>query len=201
MRKHEKRKKGQALPRQFEFTVITGTLKGRTIVSPDLGVTRPPLSRLRKAIFDFLMPYLEDAHYLDLYSGTGSYLFEAVSRGVGSATGIEIEQALVQSINDQASRFGVDARLVCLCEDVFVAIPRLTAQGKQYDIIMIAPPQYQGLIDKTLNALRQSPLLSPNGIILCQHDKSETDKIDFSAWSILQQRAYGNTVFTVLAAR
>jgi 16S rRNA G966 N2-methylase RsmD len=40
--------------KQFDFRVIAGELKGKKIVSPDLGITRPPLTRLRKAIFDFL---------------------------------------------------------------------------------------------------------------------------------------------------
>ena len=183
---------------QFEFTVIAGDLKGRKITAPDLGVTRPPLSRLRKSIFDFLVPYLESARYLDLFSGTGSYLFEAVSRGVVKATGVELEPLLAESINHQAAAFGIADRLTCLNEDVFKALPDLSVSGKRYNVIMLAPPQYKGIVDLTLIALKKSVLLAPKGLIICQHDRSESTKIDFLDWPVFQQRTYGNTTFTIL---
>ena len=93
---------------QFRFKVIAGALKGRVITAPDLGVTRPPLTRLRRAVFDFLTPYLGSARYLDLFSGTGSYLFEAVSRGAGEAVGVELQLQLVEAINRQAELLGVE---------------------------------------------------------------------------------------------
>ncbi|MDD3731207.1 MAG: 16S rRNA (guanine(966)-N(2))-methyltransferase RsmD [candidate division Zixibacteria bacterium] len=184
--------------KNFAFTVIAGSLKGRKIIAPDLGITRPPLTRLRKAIFDFLMPYLPRAHYLDLFSGSGSYLFEAVSRGISQAIGVEHDKQLVKAINDQAEKFQVADKLHCLEGDVFKVIPQLARQGKAFDIIMIAPPQYMGFVDKTLNSLKDHDILSKTSLIICQHDTSETKKIDFSGFSVNQHRKYGNTTFTIL---
>ena len=183
----------------FKFQVIAGQLKGRTITAPDLGITRPPLTRIRRAIFDFLWPNLENANYLDLFSGTGSYLFEAVSRGTANAVGVELEPKLADSINKQAAKYDVSDKLNCLCRDVFDAIPTLNKQQTRFRIIMVAPPQYQGLIEKALKRLKENPLLEKDGIILCQHDTSETNKIDFSEFQIKEQRRYGNTTFTVLS--
>ncbi len=181
------------------YRVISGSLKGVRIVVPDLGVTRPPLTRLRRAISDFMQPYLPGAHFLDLFSGSGSYLFEVVSRGVASATGVEYESRLAHAINKEAMRLEIDERLHCLCDDVFDIIPQLYREGKRYDIIMAAPPQYKGYIDKTLTTLADFPLLAPDGMIICQHDTSETRRISFVPFTITQQRKYGNTTFTILA--
>lgn len=186
-------------PGQFRFTVIAGDLKGRHISAPDLGITRPPLSRIRRSIFDFLNPYLVGASYLDLFSGTGSYLFEAVSRGVSKAVGIEQEPRLAGSINAHAEKFGVAERLECRQEDVFKAIPRAHAGGERFDLIMMAPPQYKGLIDQTLQCLSETSLSTGNGLILCQHDSSEK-RIGFGSFPIAQTRRYGNTTFTILRA-
>jgi 16S rRNA (guanine(966)-N(2))-methyltransferase RsmD len=183
---------------QLQFQVIAGELKGRKIVVPDLGVTRPPLTRLRKSIFDYLTPYLTGAHYLDLFSGTGSYLFEAVSRGAAEVLGVELEARLAEAINNQARKYDVSDRLKCECADVFEAVPRLASKTKRFEIIMIAPPQYKGFIDRTLAALAQHPLLSPGGQIVCQHDTSETDKIDWGDLPVTQRRKYGNTTYTIL---
>lgn len=183
---------------EFEFRVIAGELKGRRITAPRVEHTRPPLSRLRKAIFDFLNPYLMDAAYLDLFSGTGSYLFEAVSRGVAKALGIELDPALVASITHQAEQYRVADRLDCRRDDVFAAITRLHEAGQKFNIIMVAPPQYQDMVDRTLVSLQEYPLSTTSGIIVCQHDSVETRKIDFGSFTIDQHRKYGNTTFTVL---
>ncbi|MEW5993600.1 MAG: 16S rRNA (guanine(966)-N(2))-methyltransferase RsmD [Candidatus Zixiibacteriota bacterium] len=182
----------------FRFTIIAGSLKGKVITVPNLGVTRPPLTRLRRAIFDFLNPYLHGAQYLDLFSGTGSYLFEAVSRGAARATGVELEKRLADSINQQARNLGIADQLTCLNDDVFKAIPRLASHEERFDIIMLAPPQYVGLIDKALVLLKEHPLLWSDGMIICQHDTSETPKIEFGDFGIAQRRKYGNTTFTIL---
>lgn len=183
---------------QFEFRVVAGALKGKLIKAPDLGVTRPPLTRLRKAIFDYLNPYLMYASYLDLFSGTGSYLFEAVSRGAKKAYGVELERKLVEAINAHAKKFAIDESLFCYCEDVLKFIPRMAEQKQKFEIIMIAPPQYKGIIDQTLSSIKENDILTDNGRILCQHDTSETKKTDFSLFEIDQQRKYGNTTFTIL---
>jgi len=184
---------------QFEFRVIAGLLKGKIVRAPKLAGTRPPLTRLRKSIFDFLNPFIRDARYLDLFSGTGSYLFEAISRGAMEATGTELDLRLVRSINDHAERYEVADKLRCLKEDVFDAIARLHEAGAKFDIVMMAPPQYQGLIDQALVKLNECPILADDGMILAQHDSSETKDIDFSLFEIDQQRKYGNTTFTILS--
>ncbi len=183
--------------KQFEFKIIAGHLKGRRITAPDLGVTRPPLSRIRKSIFDFLYPYLDGASYLDLFSGTGSYLFEAVSRGADKAVGVELEQQLVDQINKQAETLGVADSLECLHADVFDAIPGLS-ETEKFDIIMIAPPQYKGIINRTMSEIAACSILNRDGIILCQHDTSETQRIRFHGFELQQQRKYGNTTFSIL---
>ncbi len=183
----------------FEFKIVAGELKGRTIKAPQLAATRPPLTRLRRAIFDFLVPFLRDASYLDLFSGTGSYLFEAVSRGATRGIGVELNRQLVDSINNQATGFGLSERLVCRCLDVFKAIEDLSGQNEKFDIIMIAPPQYEGLIDRTLESLRNHCLTTEDSLILCQHDSSETAGINFQGFAIQQQRRYGNTTFSILS--
>lgn len=195
----QRRESKESRDRGFEFQIIAGELKGRIIRTPDYGKTRPPLSRLRRSIFDFLNPYLYDSQYLDLFSGTGSYLFEAVSRGVKSALGVELDERLAQSINDQAARLIVSNRLVCLADDVFEAVVKMGQAGEKFDLIMIAPPQYKGLIDKTLIAVKEHDLFSGDGIIICQHDTSESLKIDFTPFKIEQRRKYGNTTFTILS--
>ena len=185
----------------FKFRVIAGSLKGKRITSPNLGVTRPPLTRLRKSIFDFLTPYLQDARYLDLFSGTGSYLFEAVSRRAVYALGVDLEPKLVEAINEQAEQFQIREKLRCDLGDVLAVLPTLSDKEPPFDVVMVAPPQYLGLIDRTLTVLRTTPLITDQSLIVCQHDTSETTHLVLEGYELAQRRKYGNTTFTVCHCR
>ncbi len=134
-----------------------------------------------------------------MFSGTGSYLFEAISRGAKTATGVEIERRLVAAINETAKSFGVGSYLQCLCADVFRSLVQFHVSDRRFDIITMAPPQYKGLIDKTLAVLQDHPILASDGMIICQHDTIE--RIDCVGYKVVQQRKYGNTTFTVLEGR
>lgn len=197
-------KRGSGRPgttaRTFDFRVIAGELKGRAIQAPNLGFTRPPLTRVRRAIFDFLEPYIVGQRYLDLYCGTGSYLFEAVSRGAGYCLGVELEKRLTSVLESESLRLGVSRRLQFLTGDVLKTIPTLRERQQPFDVIMIAPPQYQDLITKTLAVLPDS-LIAKNGIVLCQFDPSEKFVADPERWETLQERRYGNTIFAVVSRR
>ena len=150
-----------------------------------------------ESIFNGEYPFSKNAVYLDLFSGTGSYLFEAVSRGVKLAYGVELESRLVESINKQAAKYEIDNKLICLCDDVLKIIPKFQKQSKLFDIVMIAPPQYKSIIDQTLKVMSEHKIIKDESLILCQHDSSEKN-IDFQNFKIAQQRKYGNTTFTVL---
>jgi 16S rRNA (guanine966-N2)-methyltransferase len=147
------------------------------------------------------MPYIRDAKYLDLFSGTGSYLFEAVSRGAADCTGVEMEPRLADAINKQAEKLGVADQLNCDTADVFRTIPELSQSGQRFDIIMAAPPQYKKMLDRTLDLIINHPLLTPDGLLLCQHDSSELVRYDQNALEITQARRYGNTTFTILTIK
>ena len=69
--------------------VISGKYKNRKLPVNILGNYRPTLMKVREAIFSIITSnkhedlLLEDANILDLFCGTGSLGFEALSRGGG----------------------------------------------------------------------------------------------------------------------
>ena len=50
--------------------VIAGTARGLVLETPDGARIRPTLDRVREALFSILMPYLDEARFLDLF-GSG----------------------------------------------------------------------------------------------------------------------------------
>ena len=61
--------------------IVSGTLRGRTILTPAEDTTRPLLSRLRKTLADILRPSLQGTAVLDLFGGSGAIAFELLSNG------------------------------------------------------------------------------------------------------------------------
>ena len=61
--------------------IISGKFKGRVLSSFQADHIRPTTDRVKETLFNKWMHYLEDAHVIDLFSGTGNLGLEALSRG------------------------------------------------------------------------------------------------------------------------
>lgn len=94
--------------------VIAGAAKGRRLVVPRGGGTRPATDRMREALFAILEPRLAGAEVLDLFAGAGTLGIEALSRGAAHATFVEQDPRAIAALrrNLEASRLGDRATVV-----------------------------------------------------------------------------------------
>lgn len=69
--------------------IAGGTYRGRNIKVPEGADVRPTQDRVREALFSMLMHEISGARFLDLFAGSGSVGFEALSRGAAAATFVE----------------------------------------------------------------------------------------------------------------
>src|SRR5512135_1734124 len=67
-----------------------GGARGITLVVPKGDAVRPATDGMRQALFSSLGARVVDAHFLDLFAGSGAYGLEALSRG--AAGGVFVEQ-------------------------------------------------------------------------------------------------------------
>ena len=78
--------------------IIAGKFKGITLYSPKDKKIRPLKDMVRESIFNFLIHsnkisfLLEKSNILDLYSGTGSFGLECISRQAAGVIFIEKEK-------------------------------------------------------------------------------------------------------------
>lgn len=61
--------------------IISGSARGRKILSPQSSVTRPTLDRIKESIFNIIQNQVYGSRVLDVFAGTGSLGLEAASRG------------------------------------------------------------------------------------------------------------------------
>jgi 16S rRNA (guanine966-N2)-methyltransferase len=65
---------------------------------PDSPGLRPTTDRVRETLFNWLAPSMVDAHCLDCFAGSGALGLEALSRYAASATLLEMERGVAQTL-------------------------------------------------------------------------------------------------------
>lgn len=174
--------------------ITSGYLKNRVILSREGKDTRPTLERIKEAIFSIIFDKIENAKFLDLYSGTGNMAFEALSRGASKAIMIEKDVDALKVIIDNVNRLGVDKQCRAYKNDVLRAIEILFNKKEKFNIIFMDPPYKENLIMQTLEKLSKSDILDDEGIIICEHGKYE--KLDNELFNFIKydEREYNTKI-------
>ncbi len=163
-----------------------GSLKGRVLKIPK-GI-RPAQSIVRKAIFDTIGD-VYDKKVLDIFAGSGSFGFEAISRGASFCTFVEENKDCVKIIEDNAKNLGVLDKIKIYKMD-FKKF--LNLNKDKFDIIFASPP-YKFILKK--DSIKKIILiLKENGIFILETRK-EAEFRDFKNF-ILKEVIYGETKIT-----
>jgi len=171
--------------------VIAGKAKGKTLKRVPGEGTRPIADRVKESLFNILSWSIPGCRLLDLFAGTGSMGIEALSRGAAEVVFVEKAPKAVQVIRENLKIVEMSQQATVLREDVF----RFLAHAREpFDIVYVAPPQYQGLWSKTLLALDDQPLLAAGGIIVVQIFPKEFEDLPLKNYILTDQRRYGSTM-------
>ena len=94
----------------MSLRIIAGEFRNRLLKSPKSLQTRPTLAILRKAVFDILQPYIHQAHFLDLFAGSGLMGIEALSRGASHTTFVDNDRNAIRCIRENISLLNLQKR-------------------------------------------------------------------------------------------
>lgn len=146
--------------------VIAGSARRLLLKTPEGLDTRPTTDRIKETLFNMLMPYLPDAVFLDLFSGSGGIGIEALSRGARKAYFIENNQKAIACITENIEHTHMADKAVLLRQDVFAALRgsiRDTA-----DIIFLDPPYHQQYDRRVLELLQNASFVNDNTLIIVE---------------------------------
>ena len=177
--------------------VIGGTARGRNLSSVPGTTTRPITARVKKALFDILGEAVPGSRFLDLFAGSGSVGIEALSRGADECVFVEKSPRAVDTIRRNLQATGLDPRGQVLRDDAFRYISQQSSGT--FDIIYIAPPQYQDLWAEALLALDRSSLVQDDGIVVAQIFPKEYRPLELRMLELYRQRRYGSTLLCFYA--
>jgi 16S rRNA (guanine(966)-N(2))-methyltransferase RsmD len=172
--------------------VIAGSAKGIQLQAVPGTGTRPVSDKVKESLFNILGDWIVDARVLDLFGGTGSVGIEALSRGAAHVTFVEKNPRAIATIKDNLKNTRLEDRARVVQGDAFAF---LRAEPEPFDLIYIAPPQYEGLWRRAIEALEKSPgWLYPEGLAVVQIFPKEFEPVTLRTLELTDERKYGSTL-------
>lgn len=147
--------------------IIGGTWRSRKLDVMDAPGLRPTPDRVRETLFNWLQPLIEGARCLDLYAGTGSLGFEALSRGAAAVTMVENNPSLAARLKTQAAKLDAQA-LVIVCAD---ALAWAAKCEQTFDIVFLDPPYAQNGSGQITSQLLNCPCLHKGTLLYLESDQ------------------------------
>ncbi|KLT22125.1 methyltransferase [Wolbachia endosymbiont of Armadillidium vulgare str. wVulC] len=168
--------------------VIAGKYRGRKITTGKHLAVRPTMGIVREAIFSVLSSRksIYNLNVLDLFCGSGSFSFEALSRGAKHAFMVDSDYYNLQLPKKTAEDFGIMSDITLICCNAN-GLPRSISKC---DIVFIDPPYNSNLVNSTLEGLAHSGWLNNDALIILEIRENEDFKCNKNL-SIILERTYG----------
>jgi 16S rRNA (guanine966-N2)-methyltransferase len=128
--------------------IISGKYKGQ-LVPFQADHIRPTTDRVKESLFNILGDFCDNARVLDLFAGTGSLGFEALSRGAREVVFVEQNRKSIDIIRRNHEKLRVSESLQIVNKDVLSFLRSYS--GEPFDLIFIDPPFTEEMADEVMN--------------------------------------------------
>ena len=154
--------------------VIAGKARRLNLKTPEGYDTRPTTDKIKETLFNILGPYLADADFLDLFSGSGAIGIEALSRGAKYAAFVENDRAALECIRANLKFTKLDSQAEVYAMGALESINALEIKGKVFDIVFMDPPYNSNIELDILLALQNSNIIYCDTIVIIEASR-QTD--------------------------
>ena len=134
--------------------------------------TRPTSDRLRETLFNVVAARMPGSVWIDLFAGTGAIGIEAISRGARTVYFVESAKRAARTIRDNLAALKIEEGFEIIEREAPIALRLLDSQAVACDFCFLDPPyRKMGDYEQVLDLLAQSHLLSPESLVIAEHDK------------------------------
>ena len=175
--------------------IISGKFKGKKILEPKDLNTRPLKDLTKESIFNIIKHSnkfkinFENSEILDLFSGTGSFGIECISRGAKFVTFVENYKEILHILKKNLSNLKLASNYSIIEKNIFDNL-NLKEFEKQFDIIFLDPPYKEKDLNKIFSCLINEKILKLGGIIILHRHKKKIDTFPDQI-KILEEKRYG----------
>ncbi len=172
--------------------VITGSARGRRLVTLDGIDVRPTTDRVKEAMFSAIQFDIEGRRVLDLFAGSGQLGIESLSRGASSAVFTDSSQQAINAIRENVEKCGFEGQSKIIKTDF---LSYISMSPDKFDIAFVDPPYAKGLVIKALEGLTR--VMSEYGIIVCEHPTDENLPNEIDGFLLNKTYKFGKIAFSI----
>jgi 16S rRNA (guanine966-N2)-methyltransferase len=179
--------------------ITTGRFGGRTIATAHTLDIRPATDRVRQTIYNILAHRidLEGIAVLDLFAGSGSLGFEALSRGARHVTFVENNPEAVRYLEKNEQALGCQAHVTIIQADVMGYLQN--SQGS-FTVVFADPPYDFAETARIPTLIFEKNLVSPAGFLVIEHSTAlRYEKT--SMYTTGPEKKFGRTLVTFFQHR
>ena len=175
--------------------VIGGSLKGKKLLIPLDKSTRPLRDIVRESIFNILYhstkvsKNLNNSKVLDLFSGTGSFGIECLSRGAQEVIFFENYSNSIKILKNNIFNLKLE-RKTKVYESNAYNLKEANLKNEIFDIIFLDPPFKDKEISKLINQIKMLKMADINTLIIIHRNKNSLDNIS-KFLDVLDEKNYG----------
>lgn len=179
--------------------MISGSARGRRLLTPKTIRIRPTSDRVKEAIFNVLGNRIDydGSRVLDIFAGTGNLGIEALSRGASSAVFIENHRDSLALITKNLEITGFSGSSRIIAKDALASLKVLSQEQRRFDLVLLDPPYEQGMTERTLQLLGSSTLVDDRTIVVAEFSIRDSIASTYSNLTETDRRAYGDTVVSL----
>lgn len=159
--------------------VISGKLKGKSIIFLKSAITRPLKDSVKENIFNVLFHSnlinlnIEKCNVLDLYSGVGSFGIECISRGSNKVVFVENDKQAIEIINKNLVSLSILDKAKVIQDKI---INYLNSKIKEkFQIIFFDPPFAKNDYIEELKLIKKTKIFSSNHVIIIHRERKTND--------------------------
>ena len=176
--------------------IIGGIHKGTKILESFDKNTRPLKDLVKESILNILEHSkdsrleLKNSLILDLFSGTGSFGLECISRGAAKVYFVENYIQSLEILNKNIKKLKYEKKATVFNKDVFSFFENKEIKNEKLDLIFLDPPYKEENIEIILENIVKLKLLKDSGLIVLHRHKKSKDNID-NKFNIKRSVKYG----------
>ena len=162
--------------------IIGGILRGKKILAPIDKSTRPLKDMVRESIFNIIehskneFVNLNNAKVLDLFSGTGSFGIECLSRGAEKVIFFENYANSIKVLKKNLDLLKLNKYSKIIEKDTY-NISQSQLNLKKFDLIFLDPPFKDNKINQLIEIIKKIKITSKKSLIIIHRNKKIVENI------------------------
>ena len=175
--------------------IIGGNLRGKKILNPIDKSTRPLKDMVRESIFNIIKhsknEYVElnNAKVLDLFSGTGSFGIECLSRGAKKVTFFENYINSIKILKENLDLLNLNKQSSIIEKDAY-NITQSQINLLKFDLIFLDPPFKDNKLNQLIEKIKRINITYKNTLIIIHRNKKISENISKDL-IITKEKNYG----------